>query len=161
MNAARACAAGMEFYTEENKTVVTKGDGDACIPPEFIYRIQYSNSGRIIYPECQRPRIEEEPETDVGNVMLVENDVDFAHHAWVSFGDETVDRLMLLDTGAQISILQFEAYKRIPESLRPVLIKSDTKICDGNGAQLGCEGMAIFKMQINYQDFYHKLYVCK
>ena len=161
VNAARACEAGIEFYADENQRVVTRGDRDACIPPEFVYRIQYSNTGRIMYPQCQKPTILEESDSEVGNVMLMENDIDFAHHAWVSFGDETVDRLMLLDTGAQISILQFDAYTRIPEKLRPALVKSDTKICVGDGAQLGCEGMAIFKMQINYQDFYHKLYVCR
>ena len=161
IDVAKACADGMEFYAEKDQRVVTRGNRDECIPPEYIFRIQFSMTGKVIYPRVEEPKQLEPAKGETGHVMLVENDVDYAHHAWVSFGEETVDRLMLLDTGAQISILQLEAYKCIPEKLRPVLVKSDTKICVGDGAQLGCEGMAIFKMQINYQEFYHKLYVCR
>ena len=95
------------------------------------------------------------------HVCLVERDEDFAHYSWVMIGDEMTEMLMLIDTGAQISIIRYADFQRIPKPSRPKLQPSQINITVGDGKTLGCEGVAVFKIRVNYLEFKHPLYVCR
>ena len=76
-------------------------------------------------------------------------------------GRDAVDLLMLVDTGASISIIPEDVYLTIPEDDRPKLETVDIRILVGNGELLPQQGVCRLKFQLGDFDFDHEFFVCR
>ena len=157
----KAAAHGIKFFAESGTKLTTTGDCDGRIPPETIVCITSVNNKRMLFPEVElRDRVFKYPAAS-GKVRLLRNGDELSHYAWVAFLGAGVDQLMLIDTGAQISVLQMDVYLRIPEKLRPRLENTEINITVGNGENMTCEGVAVFEINLGYLEFQHRFFVCR
>ncbi len=69
--------------------------------------------------------------------------------------------LMLIDTGASVSILPRETYETIATCRRSPLVVSDIDIRAGNNSKVLCAGTSDIAFSIEGMPFTHCFYVCK
>ena len=162
VDAGRAIDDGISFWVTRNGVIVSQGDQHGKIPLRYIVKIVDKDTGRQYFPKEGLPprwRTKHEGETTVQVHNSTERD--FAYYAWCKFGNDAQDVLMLVDTGASISIIPAEIYQAIPEEERPTLQEVKLRIEVGNGETLAQQGVCRIKFQLGDFDFDHEFFVCK
>ena len=72
------------------------------------------------------------------------------YYVWVNFHEVMIDQLMLLDSGAQMSIIPLHIYAALPLCDRPVVRPEPFPITAGNGTVV--QSLGIITLEIKLQD---------
>ena len=161
VDTAKAIDAGITFSVTPSGVIVTEGDEEHRLPPQYFKKVMHLNSREQLYP-----RTEKEPK----DLSLYDDKVEhvkaadaygnqFAYFVWAKFGHEQVDVLMLLDTGASITLLPSKVFESIPD--RPQLHNTTVRIEVGNGQNLDVQGVCPMTVQLGDYDFVHNFFVCR
>ena len=157
----KAMKDGLVFGETPNGFIVTRGNWLGCVPLKYVVKVVHKDSGRQVYPTEKPGRTLREGE-GVAYVRSHEAyDTEFAYFAWGKFGPDGMDIMMLVDTGASISVIPHEFYTSIPEWLRPPLQPVKIVIEVGNGGQLKHEGVCRLSFELGDFTFDHEFFVCR
>ena len=162
VDAGKAIEDGIPFWVTRNGVIVSEGDKQGCIPLRYIIKIVDNDSGEQYYPKEGLPPRWRTKLTGPATVQVHgASERDFAYYAWCKLGRGATDVLMLVDTGASISILPAEVYNSLPEEDRPSLQDVRMRIEVGNGETLAQQGVCRLHFQLGDFDFDHEFFVCK
>ena len=156
----KAIRGGIPFLVTPSGVIVSPGNKEHVIPSDYFIKVVHCNTRQQIYPSSAEPcsfSCYEHRTECVRSLDAYENQ--FACFVWAKFGEEMVDVLMLLDTGASITILPQHVFDTIPD--RPDLHSTTVRIEVGNGANLAVCGVCRMKVQLGDYDFSHNFFVCK
>ena len=160
IDTAKAIDDGIPFYVTPSGVVVSSGDEDGVIHCKYVTKVIHRNTGEQLYPFPSEPRAFSYYDGRTERVNTHDAyDNQFAYFVWARFGVEAVDVLMLLDTGASITILPQHVFEGIPD--RPELHTTTVRIEVGNGANLAVLGVCRMKVQLGDYDFTHNFFVCR
>ena len=160
VNTKAAIEAGIPFSVTPSGVIVSPGNDDGCIPVEFIVKVTDRFSKEQVYPKtCQPPEFSLYDGTTAHVKSHDAYDNQFAYFVWAKFGQDQVDVLMLLDTGASITILPLQVFENIRD--RPELHTTTVRIEVGNGANLTVNGVCRMKVQLGDYDFVHNFFICE
>ena len=88
-------------------------------------------------------------------------DSDNSYFAWAQFGKQALDVMMLIDTGASISLLPQSFWEELQEEFKEVLQPSQVEIEVGNGGNLDSDGTTELTFLLSDYEFEHVFFVCK
>ncbi len=83
-----------------------------------------------------------------------------SYYVWATIHSDAPEQLMLIDTGASISILPKSAYESIPAAHRKPLQPTMTEIMAGNNSQISVHGIAEVEFSFQHMTFTHPFFVC-
>ena len=149
---------GIPFFVTPSGVVVSSGDEHGVIDCKYMVKVTHRNTGKQLYPLTRAPKDFTYYEGRTERVDTHDAyDNQFAYFVWARFGVEAVDVLMLLDTGASITILPQHVFESISD--RPELHTTTMRIEVGNGANLAVLGVCRMKVQLGDYDFTHNFFV--
>ena len=157
----RALDDGLLFGETSDGVVVSRGDLTGTVDVKYIVKVVELPSNRQIFPK-----------DDAGSTIkdgagpgFVQShgayDTEFAFFVWGKFQPHGLDIMMLVDTGASISVLPSDFYNSIPEEFRPTLQPVKIVIEVGNGGRLQHDGVCRLKFDLGDFTFDHEFFVCK
>ena len=150
VDVARALDAGIVFSVTPSGVIVTEGNEEHRLPPQFFMKVLHLNTREQLHPKTvKEPKDLSWYDDRVEHVKAADAyDNQFAHFVWAKFGHEQADVLMLLDTGASITMLPSKVFESIPD--RPQLRNTTVRIDVGNGQNLDVQG--VFRMTVQLDD---------
>ena len=122
---------------------MSPGDVYGNIPIRYIMKATDRRTGSQIWPID----LQEERELSGGCQRVADHslhafDNEFAYFVWAQIGPHSQDVMMLLDTGASISIIPRSLWLELNADLNIELRPAQVEIAVGNGGQLGTDGVA-------------------
>ena len=82
-------------------------------------------------------------------------DNEFAYFTWAQFGEQSQDVMMLLDTGASISILPRTFWEELCDTRKTTPQPSQVEIEVGNGGHLDTDGTVRLNFSLSDYEFEH------
>ena len=162
VDAHKAMVDGIIFSVTPSRVIVTTGNAEGVVPMDYIVKATDRRSGAQLHPatpdtDCQVPTGRQK----VGVKSLHAHDNEFAYFVWAQFGPQAQDVMMLLDTGASISILPRSLWVELQEGLKSTPQTSNVEIEVGNGARLDTDGTVRIPFLISEFEFEHVFFICK
>ena len=88
-------------------------------------------------------------------------DNEYAYFTWAQFGEHSQDVMMLLDTGASISILPRTFWNELLGTKSMTPEPSEVEIEVGNGGHLDTDGTVRLNFTVSDYEFVHVFFICK
>ena len=158
----KAMSDGIKFMIAPSKVIVTAGNADGELPLQYIVKAEDKASGAQIYPTPSPIALK----TPTGGQYVSVNslhafDNEYAYFTWAQFGSQSQDVMMLVDTGASISILPTEFWRELQRGITTQLKTSEGNIEVGNGGRLETDGTVYLPFTLSDYEFHHVFFVCK
>ena len=157
----RALEDGLLFGETTDGVVTSRGDILGTVDVKYIVKVVELRSNRQLYPRDEAGFTLQ----DGAGPGFVQShdayDTEFAYFVWGKFQPHGLDIMMLVDTGASISVVPSTFFNSIPEDCRPALQPVKIVIEVGNGGRLKHDGVCRLKFELGDFAFDHEFFVCE